>query len=150
MARDQGRTTLPQNQAALRAWLRDTDEGRKILREATEEFLECEIRNWRHPKVLVVGRLDAGQPFVEVYWEKGVAVKTVEMVDTDGTAASDLMVEGLLQRELPKLWRCLIDKEDANYVGGHWSTCMALKGQAVDQALDLRLKAYILKEIRKA
>lgn len=34
MAWSQTKTTFPQNQAALRAWLRDTEAGREILREA--------------------------------------------------------------------------------------------------------------------
>lgn len=103
--------TIPQNAGHLAAWLRDTIEGRKILRDATEEFLEERCLNcaavYRRPKVLVVVRRLGSRPGVEVFAERGVSVRIEEMVDTCDDPAMERLAEELLVALLPNAWKSL-------------------------------------------
>ena len=105
--------TIPQNAGQLTAWLRDTIEGRNIVREAADGLLEERCRDcaavYRRPKVLVVARRLGGYTGVEVFAEKGVAVRIEEMVDTRDSPAMERTAEELLVEQLPAAWKSLPD-----------------------------------------
>jgi hypothetical protein len=105
-------TTLPTNVKGLRAWLRGSAEGRAILREMCEEFLEEKCRECQQmrpfPKVLVVMRRLGRFPGAQVYVQEGVTVRMVEMPDVPDTEACEPRFEELLEWMLPKSWRSLL------------------------------------------
>lgn len=104
------KVTLPGTLLGLRSWLKGSEQGRELLGELTEEAFEkvledkcrsCEnIRPY--PKVLVVLRRLGRFPGVEVYTEEGVAVRFLELPDTD------LDLEELIEVRLPRNWRHLV------------------------------------------
>ncbi len=107
------RTTIPRSAGQLRAWLRDTETGHEILKEASRGFLEDECRKCQklrpYPKVLVVVRRLGTRPGVEVFYEKGVSVRLEELVDSKDDKELEILVETLLVDQLPKSWKTLPD-----------------------------------------
>ncbi|WP_455387600.1 hypothetical protein [Petrachloros mirabilis] len=102
-------TNLPTTARGLRAWLRDTDEGRRIVTESYSEALEtkcrlCEI-GCPFPKVLVVLRRLGNYAGAEIYAEKGCLIKTLEMPDVPEEWP---MAEEWIEVNLPKHWRHMV------------------------------------------
>ncbi len=144
MAWGSNKPTFPRSLAALRKWLQDTDEGREVLTDAAKDFLESECRKCErrrpYPKVLVVGHIDDGKPCVEVYWEEGITVKTVELVNTEFGDVS--LAEELLRAQLPASWKHMLDT-------GRRSEMMTLKGLTVTSRINCLVKLGIIREINR-
>ena len=109
---DQNEPSFPLNPDRLLIWLRDTDAGRAVVRKAASGFLEEECRKCQrvrpYPKVLVVVRRLGCKPGVEVFYERGVTIKCIELVDSEGDPAMEILVEELLVHQLPKSWKPLV------------------------------------------
>ena len=106
-------STFPSTPRTLRAWLRDTAEGKAIFAGLAEDFLERKCRacqNIRpYPKVLVVLRRIGDKPGAEVYAEEGVTTRFLELPDIpDADAEFARMTEELIALKIPKGWRHLI------------------------------------------
>ena len=112
MTLEQNEPSFPRTPGQLLVWLRDTDRGRALIREAASGFLEEACRKCQrvrpYPKVLVVVRRLGFRPGAEVFYEKGVTVKCVELVDSEGDPATEILVEKLLIQQLPKPWKPLV------------------------------------------
>lgn len=112
MEHETPRLYIPRKLGRLRAWLRDTEAGRELVRDATEGFLESECRTCQkrrpYPKVLVVVRRLGRHPGVEVFHEKGVTVRLEELVDSEDDKAMEILVEELLVHQLPRSWKTLV------------------------------------------
>ena len=113
MARWTEKPTFPATLAALRAWLRDTEEGRELLRETAKDVLEnacrrCERRR-PYPRVLAVARRLGAKPGVEVYYEEGISVRCEELMDSKDDPATEILCEDLLREQLPRSWKHLVD-----------------------------------------
>lgn len=112
MAKPDQKTEFPRTPLQLRAWLRDTETGRYLARQAARNILEEACRKCQkirpYPRVLVVVRRLGPKPGVEVYSEKGVTIMTHELVDTHDDPASEVLAEELLALQVPKSWRFLL------------------------------------------
>ncbi len=115
---------LPRTQAAVRAWLNGSTEGRSLLAALTREALEdvmlakCEACQamWPHPKtllkrgqfskVLVVLRRLGRFPGAEVYSEDGVVVRMLELPEM--SACVEARAEELIAIRLPRTWRHML------------------------------------------
>ena len=89
----------------LRAWLRGSDEGRRLCAELASEAMEKRCRACQEiaacPKVLVVLRRLGLYPGAEVYAEKGCTVRMMEMPDVSEGGLLDEWIES----RLPRNWR---------------------------------------------
>ena len=104
--------TFPRNQAALRVWLKDTEDGRAIVREAAKESLENACRGCErlrpYPRVLVVVRWAGLWSFdLTVFREEGVTVRVQETVDAPDCGIMDELAEDILWMQLPRSWQPL-------------------------------------------
>ena len=103
--------TFPRTAGQLRRWLRDTVPGRTLVKELAKDFLEKECRRCErrrpYPRVLVVIRRLGYKPGAEVFYEKGITVRLEELVDSQGDASIELLVEKLLLAQLPRSWKHL-------------------------------------------
>jgi hypothetical protein len=142
MARWPETRTFPKNLAALRAWLRDTEAGRELLREAAKDVLENECRKCQrlrpYPKVLAVVRRLGFKPGVEIFHEKGVTVRCEELVDSKGESALEILCEDLLVAQLPKAWKHLPDCRSDSRV---------FRGLTVDQEIESRQTLYYIRAV---
>lgn len=105
--------TFPETPDALRAWLRDSEEGNDLLRVAAKDFLEdtcrrCERRQ-PYPRVLAVARRLGPRLGVEVFYEEGVTVRCEELLGSQDNKAMEILCEDLLRAQLPKSWKHLVD-----------------------------------------
>lgn len=105
--------TLPRTVRQLRLWLRWTKEGRKLLADLTVDLLEEKCRKCQtdikpRPKVLVVARRLGQQPGVEVYAERGVAVRLEELFDTEDNQIMEIAADEALAIRVPKSWQYLL------------------------------------------
>jgi len=109
MARTSDKPTFPRSPRQLRAWLRDTDVGRRLFLELAKEALENECQQCQlirgYPKVLIVVRRLGSLPGVEVYREKGVTIRLEELVDTRDDKDIEILAEELLEAQLPRQWK---------------------------------------------
>ena len=144
---DMTKPTLPRTMAQLRGWLRDTEAGQKIIRELTSGSLEDECRKCQrvrpYPKVLAVVRRLGFKPGVEVFHERGVAVKCIELVDSEGDPATEILVEELLEHQLPRSWKPLVGRRSVSEV---------FTGLTVERKLEmaeLRDWLYLMAEFKK-
>lgn len=122
MEQPKNEPSFPLNPGQLLAWLRDTDVGRQLVREAASGFLEEECRKCQrlrpYPKVLAVVRRLGLKPGVEVFHERGVTVKCIELVDSQDDLelvdsqddpAIEILVEQLLVHQLSRSWKPLVE-----------------------------------------
>jgi hypothetical protein len=90
---------------ALKAWFRDTEEGRMIIQPLLKGSVEAHCRVCQtmpvKPRVLAVLRRLGRFPGVEIYSERGANVKIVELPDFP----DDLAMEELLESYLPRPWK---------------------------------------------
>ena len=135
----------PRSRGQMCAWLRDTDTGREILREAADSILEDACRKCHTvgpvPKVLVVARRLGRMPGVEVYHEKGVSVRLEELIDTRDDATTEILAEELLRLQLPRPWRHLLECRSQSEV---------FRGLAPDRVADGILTRRWLRELAEA
>ncbi len=125
----------------VRAWLRDTDTGRKILREAAKGFLGDTCRNCQrlrpYPRVLVVLKRFGGIGYVgaEVFHEPGTTVRIEEMIGIDALPCRDrtrldALLEDLLYAQLPRSWK-------------HLTRCRSVEGVYRGITAERRIKGLI-------
>ena len=102
-------TNLPRTTKGLKAWLRGSEEGRRLFAELASEFLEMRCRDCQErrpfPKVLIVLRRLGLYPGAEVYAEKGVLTRFVEMPDLPDDGTLGPMLEEFIEASLPRNWR---------------------------------------------
>jgi hypothetical protein len=121
--------------------------------EAAADVLEAACRQCQKlgppPRVLIVGGQESGrQSLIDVYYDRGVVVRFVEMVDRDlCNPQRERLVEELLEAKLPNNWVYLTggspDIRRENYVfAGLWPE------QAVQDVLRMDW-LWLLREFRK-
>ena len=107
-SRHKRNSSLPTTAKGLRAWLKGTDEGQAILRDAAAEFLQEKCRACQNmrpfPRVLIVLRRLGAHPGAEVYAEEGVTVRFMELPDVADDGCLGELVERLIAAKLPKSW----------------------------------------------
>ena len=112
MESEKPRPYIPRTLANLRQWLRDTNAGRELVRDATKGLLENECRACQNlvrcPKVLVVARRLGRFAGAEVYHEPGVQVRMEELVDSCDDKAIERLTDELLLAQLSKRWKHLV------------------------------------------
>ena len=132
----------------LYGWLRDTDQGKAIIRELAPGFLEEACRKCQrlrpYSKVLAVVRLLGCRPGVEVFYERGVTVKCIELVDSQDDPATEILVEELLEHQLPRLWKPLVQcRSDSQVFTG-------LTAEWKLQMIEVRDWLHLMTEFKKA
>ena len=105
-------SNLPTTVTGLRAWLSGTDAGRLLFSDLASSFLESKCRACEkvrpYPKVLVVLRRIGSRPGAEVYAERGVSTRFLEMPDIPDDGDFVAWTEGLMEIELPRSWKHMI------------------------------------------
>jgi len=135
---------IPQTLGRLRAWIRDTEAGREILREATSGLLEqkcreCQEATRRRPRVLVVARRLGRYAGVEVYAERGVTVRLEELIESHDDPAIERLLDDLLHWQLPKSWRPVLMRVPDR---------LAFMGVTADQRLETLENAAMFRDWR--
>jgi hypothetical protein len=108
-------TSFPRTKDQLRAWLKQTNDGKAILGALAEEALESRCRECQfalehptRPKVLVVVRRLERVFGVQVFQEKGVNLRVEEMLDTMDDPTLETLCEEELVSRLPVSWKGLV------------------------------------------
>ncbi len=94
----------------MKAWLRDSNDGRALLAGLTARTIEekcrrCEGNARPFPKALVVLRRLGRYTGAEVFADEGISVRVEELIDTRDDPAIERLALELLWAQLPRGWR---------------------------------------------
>ena len=104
---------MPRTMGALKAWLRDTDDGRALIDGLTagafeERCRRCQGNARPLPKALVVLRRLGRHTGADVFADKGIAVRIEELIDTRDDPVIEALADELLWTQVPQSWRHLL------------------------------------------
>lgn len=144
----------------IRAWLKGTAEGKKLVEELTQRAFEerheekCRacLETRLFYRVLVVMRRLGEHPGVEVYSDPGVRVKVVELPNVESDVKEiEPLLRQLLVNRLPKYWRDLVlNQSEAKLVGYPWHGNTAERILEIQRQLNaLRLAHEMARDIKE-
>ena|GEM_PF-3352778 len=156
MTRKRRGPVLPDTVPKLAAWLKGAAEGKKLLGELTEKTIKealeercrkCEQAYRARPKVLVVVRRLGPKPGVEVYAERNVSVKMMELFDTHDDTKFEVVADEALAIMLPRSWKHLLPDHCPDVSLRQPTRSMVFTGATVERTIRSLQELRILREL---